>query len=161
MLKFNGIVCLVLCHVIVTISANYNEELESSFVPYERDTKIEKSLFSVSPSLDNILDSNLELTELEKKILSNVKKITIIEFKNDNETGQETLPIVSFTNKDSIEDIKSVSKRAINPKYKSAAISFFGAILSGSPNGFVNTANRRGTTSFSRARGKRSVEGSL
>jgi len=135
------------------------EEFEKSFLPYERDG--EESPFPVSPSMENILGS-MDLTELEKKILSSVKKITIIEFKKENENDEETLPIVSFISNDSkAEEVKSISKRAISPKYKSAAISFFGAILSGSPNGFQNSANRRGTTSFSRTRGKRSVEGSL
>ena len=125
-------------------------------MPYERDGKT--SPLTVLPRLENILDSDMDLTELEKKLLSSVKKITIIEFKNENGNDEEVLPIISIIDRDSkTEEVKSVSKRAINPKYKSAAISFFGAILSSSPNGFQNTANRRSTTSFGTVRGKRSV----
>jgi len=102
----------------------------------------------VSPYLNSLNSNNndINLTELENKILSTIKKITIIEFKNDNKNQGESQPIISIIDTDcETEKVKSRSKRAISPKYKSAAISFFGSILSQNPNGFQNNSNRRNT----------------
>ena len=127
------------------------ESLENSFTPYEREGDPTKIADSTIP---------IDLTELEKKIISNIKTITIIEFKTTDTSDQPEID-VDFDLTNLIENLQSdklinssrIQKRAINPKYKSAAISFFGSILASSPNGFQRTQLHGGRKPFGMSRG--------
>jgi len=140
MLKSTALVCLVVCQFALAINGELNEELEDKFLPYDRI----KSEVDTPTQFKNSIDE-AKLQEFKNEILPTAANVQFVEIEQDKNLSQNeqehNLVILDIIRK--VSDIKSIEKRAINPKYRAASMAFFGAILN-------NQIARRG---------KRSVEG--
>ena len=116
------------------------EELEDKFLPYDR---INSEVDTPTQFKNSISEAKLQ--EFKNEILPTAANVQFVEIEQDKNLSQDeqehNLVILDIIRK--VSDIKSIEKRAINPKYRAASMAFFGAILN-------NQIARRG---------KRSVEG--